>query len=644
MRRKHPVLFVPLLIISATFGLASPAVAQVITIPPNEVPVRWCVLEGSATLTDPVGVKNRLNGRLNDANNFVYMPKANILLRSGLPVQTGGGGGLAIPPKKYPVIADTNPVGNPGDVINTCPAEPASGTRCETSPGDGGEEFNDIISRCRLAWLTEVGTVVNGVTAVQIRRYVTKDGFSTGWVGFGYSSPFGSRTVLRDDATISSDPQDKWISHELGHTLSLPHKTPLNGPDSDNLMQYEKPPDLVSMFGTLLTQDQVEQMRDFIPLVNALPVPIQPGDPDMLLANGAPDPLGDGIFDIDDFGVETDPPADLTRLVVGFAHPLPETAAFKVFFFADTDNDAGTGGLPGPPAFPAGLATSGGVDFVAQVEVQKNETDLAFITRIFQFSGGTFEERFDAQIGSEIETGVLTGDHGEGSSLSDLFAEEFNKYGRVKVQFPSAIPSFGPVVGLEAHVIPQEPEGSPDGTDRVSLSFEAPVFPTCEPSPALAAPGDRVKVKATGLPSDLPTVASLGKEEVAAGSTNSEGKDFLRFRVPLDARTGPRPLTVGIDDLEFANEATCRLTVMNCDVNGDQAIDKQDIKNILGGIKHRRHRTPEPDDPRDVNGDGRITGKDLAICVRVVVRVRKARHTDRKFPKFRKGLHKLWSK
>ncbi len=637
--------------------------AQGLAAAPLEVPVRWCVLEGSPTLTDPAGVKTRLHTRMADMNNFVYRPKADILFRSGLPVQQGGGGGgLAIPPARYPVIPDLNLVGNEGDVINSCPANPDPNTRCDGRPGDGGKEFNEVINRCRLAWLTQLGTIVNGVTAVQIRSFVTKDGDATGWVGFGYSAPFGSRTLLKDDSLIFSDPQDKWASHEFGHTLSLPHGDGLdndndgtfdekdenegdnlNCPTCDNLMQYEKPSDLSSMFGTKLTQAQVDKMRAFVPLVNGLPETILPGAPEML-ANGAPDELDDGLLDIDDFGIEQNPAASEVRYVVGFPTPLPDSVEFKVVFLVDADNDD-TGGDPAQfltdanhVSSTAGATTgsflssgppTGGVDLVVIVEVDKNDGDVVLITRVFAFTSGGFEEVFDPGIGSALETGVLEGDHGEPVLSGDRFAVDFDQYSRVKVKMPSSLSPLESKVGLEVHVIPIEPGGRRDDTARVLLSFEKPVFPECRPFPARAAPGDLVWVKAKGLPSDQPTVVILGGGEVALGMTDFTGKDLRRFRVPLDIIPGEQEVSVEIDDLEIANQAVCGIDVFDCDVNGDERVTHRDLWSILGGIDWRHHfgRAGIADDPRDVNGDGRTTFKDFKICARVVHRLHAAKRS-----------------
>ncbi len=636
--------------------------AQGLAAAPLEVPVRWCVLQGSPTETDPSGVKTRLHNRMADMNNFVYRPKANILFRSGLPVQQGGGGGLAIPPAQYPVIPDLSLVGNPGDVINSCPAEPDPNSRCASSPGDGAKEFNEVINRCRLAWLTQLGTVVNGVTAVQIRGFVTKDGVATGWVGFGYSAPFGSRTVLKDDSLIFSDLQDKWASHEFGHTMSLPHgdgidndsdgtfdekdeneADNLNCLTCDNLMQYEKPPDLVSMFGTKLTQLQVDKMRAFVPLINGLPETVLPGAPEML-ANGAPDPLGDGFLDIDDFGIEQDPEANEVRYVVGFPTPLPDVVEFKVVFLVDTDNDD-TGGDPSEflgdvnhvnggtgPTTVSFLSSSsppapGGVDLVVTVEVDKSNGDLTLVTRVFAFAAGAFEEIFAPGIVSALEIGELQGDHGEPGSIGDRFAVDADQYSRVKVKMPSSLSPLESKVGLAVHVIPIEPGGLTDDTDRVLLSFKKPVFPDCRPFPSGAAPGDLVWVKAEGLPSDQPTVVILGGGEVAMGMTDFTGKDLRRFRVPLDIIPGKQAVSVDIDDPEIANQAVCGIEVFDCDANGDDRVSHKDLLKILRGINWRHHfsRAGITDDPRDVNGDGRISFKDVKICARVVHRLHGAK-------------------
>ena len=64
------------------------------------------------------------------------------------------------------------------------------------------------------------------------------------------------------------------------------------------------------------------------------------------------------------------------------------------------------------------------------------------------------------------------------------------------------------------------------------------------------------------------------------------------------------------------NYATCtqQVTVsapLVCDVNGDGAIDRNDINAIMAA----RNQPAGPGDPRDYDGDGRITVNDARGCV-----------------------------
>jgi hypothetical protein len=50
--------------------------------------------------------------------------------------------------------------------------------------------------------------------------------------------------------------------------------------------------------------------------------------------------------------------------------------------------------------------------------------------------------------------------------------------------------------------------------------------------------------------------------------------------------------------------------VATCDIDGDQDVDRADITLIQSAIG----QTPTANDPRDANGDGKITVNDSRFC------------------------------
>ncbi len=107
MRLRH-LPWLALAAVAALLALPQTANAQFdLTTPPLEVPVRWCVLEGTApTLIDPGLVEENstkaiLLRRLARVTNNIYLPQANVIFRSGLPAPDPGG--IVAAPSVFPV-------------------------------------------------------------------------------------------------------------------------------------------------------------------------------------------------------------------------------------------------------------------------------------------------------------------------------------------------------------------------------------------------------------------------------------------------------------------------------------------------------------------------------------------------------------
>lgn len=194
--------------------------------PAIKVPVRWCGLQGSPTMSDPTLVgetttNDVLIRRLQRASTNVTFPQTGVLFRSGATEDL----------PDFPIIPD--PAFPGGEVI-------------------GGEEAQVVFNACRKVWQDEAPGVF-GVTAINVKLINGGAGF----LGFGGSYfDFCSDTMLElafsklmlvDNASILNanspvnDPVDKVLAHELSHSLCLNHGDGANADDDGRL--DEDPPD-----------------------------------------------------------------------------------------------------------------------------------------------------------------------------------------------------------------------------------------------------------------------------------------------------------------------------------------------------------------------------------------------------------------
>lgn len=354
---------------------------------------------------------------------------------------------------------------------------------------------------------------------------------------------------------MPGDWQEKLLGHEIGHTLTLDHIAPLNGPTSDNLMQYELPADpdpAVSMFGTILTAAQAADVTSFA-CGSVGGVQNCPGNPPALRTGSATDARGDTVFplvDVTALAVAEDPFAGELRLTVDLAQAAPGQTVI-VSFFVDADDDASTGGDP-TDLVPA-YAGPGGVELAAR-------TNLGTLAvEVFEFDGAVFAQVDDAGIDAALTPLVARADDVFGGAATELDVGV-----TLAVRIPAGLvqpPGDVVTAGASAHV------ALPDGGDDVDhavaeLVLERPAYPSCEVSPGSVAPGGEVALTAQDMPSDTPVIVYLGDRRVAGGTTDLTGFESLDFNVPLDARPGLRLVTVGVDDDVNAITADCEVEVL----------------------------------------------------------------------------------
>lgn len=168
---------------------------------PVRIPIRWCVLaemdapfseadpgggpsfEAPGVVVDADGdpetsVKGVLWRRGERMSDNIYLPQADVTFRSGATFQQPA----------YPVIDDVVRVGGdqPGDLLVSCPADGSGDGLCSGVAGDGGDELDDAVDRCRDAWLS-ADPASEGIIAVQVNELIDAGGDRVTIGGFGYS-------------------------------------------------------------------------------------------------------------------------------------------------------------------------------------------------------------------------------------------------------------------------------------------------------------------------------------------------------------------------------------------------------------------------------------------------------------------------
>ncbi len=213
------------------------------------IPVRWCVLDDSPTVDDPLRVgQMTLSGVFRERLakvNAIFIPQANLgFFSAGRPIIIENGSGHADVP----------------------------------DPVTQGVVIHRLVNDCRMAW-QRADPTVTGILTVQINRFDGADELLTddvvGHAGVplawgselsgdvGRQSLYAFSTII-DGAYLVSDPDyslsrplpnpdliDKWLAHEFGHTLSLPDM-PFDG---SNLM------DNINRNALVLMPDQVRAIR-----------------------------------------------------------------------------------------------------------------------------------------------------------------------------------------------------------------------------------------------------------------------------------------------------------------------------------------------------------------------------------------------
>jgi hypothetical protein len=447
--------------------------------------------------------------------------------------------------------------------------------------GDGGAEFEDALARCKNAWEPDDGTGIpvatDGIITLMVNQFTEIDGSVVqGFGGAGKTGRMtGPRTAIIDVAYlqpdtgftldliqsqlgVSGDWQEKVFGHETGHALSLSHIEPLMCGSCDNLMQYQLPLDpdpAVSMFGTLLNQNQIDQVVDFAcgnigGVENCPPqmAELRIGS----LADARAEPGAIGFGDIVATAISQRPGSEDIALEVPFGAALPEVTFFQTFVLIDADNDPTTGG-DASTLLPPGFFAPPGAEIVA----------LAALTQgnggVFRFDGAGFELLADTELGIGTRPDVVFAD-----SIAGGASFEAETGYVLEMHMPGGdLAPLGDAVAIFVQTLAPLPDGGAVGIDvlRGRVNLLAPVFPSCTVAPEEVAQGGSVAVGVEGPPGEADLLVYLGDRLIGIGETGPGGAAEIDVGIPDDARSGKRLVTVGLNEPDNAMTADCEVKV-----------------------------------------------------------------------------------
>ncbi len=538
-----------------------------------QVPMRWCAVQGSDAQANPGSVgepttNDYLWRRHERASDRVFIPGAGITFRSAFAAAIGA-------ESSFPVIADPRPpasggAGQLGDIL---------------SPAIDDTELKDAFAACNRAWdalAVQFKTPLVGFAGVNLRNFVDADGnvqFLRGqgyfddvignWcanpptISFGWNGEVG---VADYSTIIGFDPMDLTTAHELGHVLGLGHG---NGLDDDDDGVYDDssstkcdptenegatPFSIMSNGNdkrTRMSALQRQTTRTFALNYSGTkkdpPAALLPADTTSDQRTDTIHEVGDAGIDLTSLAIADNAPQDTTIVSLALYGLIPlEDVENRYLFFADLDDDPGTGGMPADLGFPTAFE---GAELVTQVVVGPGHDATP---TVWVFRDGAFEEiqrdftavvttKRDSESGVDVANGVAIAVPND-------------------VRGPMA-----PTIRLQAvaeqlagaQELDRLPDGAPIGW--VPGFVVQPEFPVCAATPDRADPGDSVLVEVAGLLPNAPVHVVLGDATVATGATDDQGNGEIEFVLPGDTRAGPRLVTVGVDGTALT--ADCMLTV-----------------------------------------------------------------------------------
>jgi hypothetical protein len=561
----------------------------------HHVPISWCAVQGSPAATSPnitqIGSTQAdtntdavLWRRHERPTDNIYLPQASISFRSAI---NNAWGTL-----NFPIIADPDTTqGAPGDIR-----------------GDDvnafGQEYNDALAACETAW-TNLGRSGIGVTAINVNLFNDGTGnyidaaqqnatTAIGWGGCDESVatgncvvPYEGRIAVIDNQylypTVAdrtwppspndptgafqysvSDPFDQLVGHELGHALSLNHRS-----DQTTALMFPQQQDNDGDGQTdniTLATAEVTQARTNAPNVPGVetdpPQSFVPGD---FVRTRIPDSLRDAqtdrrYLDLSALKATLNKKNRIVEFGAQLGGVIPGAGRLEAWFFIDTDGRQ-SGLDPGRIGQLGGPATEfRGADLlvVARVADQRVTGEAWRVERgelipirtglVFDLTRLVMHPHFAAFKGTPPKIGP--------AQIHDT----------VIVRLPAAVAGVTLNRFFTSQVVLREPgQAAIDRLDdsREELGrpviLEDPSFPHCFVADE-ARPGSTVKIRIEGLRPNQGIHGLLGPVEVFKGMTDGSGGGVINFPIPPTTKPGPHLVTIGTDGTALTADCTVLVT------------------------------------------------------------------------------------
>lgn len=528
------------------------------------VPMSWCVVQGSPAQADP-----DVNGDANtDAviwrrherpTDNIYVNATGITFRSAINDVWGT--------LNFPIIDDPDTtLGVEGDM------------RGEASATGGlvdSTEFTDLLNNCDTAW-EDLGRAGIGVTAVNVGLLHDDNGDYVRTIGWGgcyestagtCSTPFDGSIAVIDNhykhpsvpdrswpdgstSLFTADPLDQLVAHELGHSLSLDHRT--NDMAMMNPGQRDNSGD-GNVDNIAINNTEQSDLRD-----NAAEVPGVETDPPGQFNPGRF--LATRIVDretrnktiptfLDITSVRATLDKTLGDMTIGthLYGLIPKREDMSHFwFFVDADGES--------KGFHEKL--------LAEINVPETQFKGAdFIARVSVFGGKVVAKgwrlqgekviQFDQYIFPELQS-LIMHPHFDPAPKEPLPGVAVNH--TVVMRIHSKLVDIKADQAFRIHVLTASAEGKvmdevvnrgkQPGADFI---LEDPSFPHCYPQD-IGVPGGEVKVVIEKLRPNAPIHGLLGPDPVFKGKTDNAAGGSIDFPIPKDTATGFHLITVGVDD------------------------------------------------------------------------------------------------
>ena len=528
------------------------------------VPLSWCVVQGSPAEdnpdvngdTDTDAVIWRRHERPTDN---IYINATGITFRSAINDVWGT--------LNFPIIDDPDTsLGIEGDM------------RGEASATGGladSTEFTDLVNNCDTAW-EDLGRAGIGVTAVNVGLLHDVNGDYVRTIGWGgcnestpgtCSSPFDGRIAVIDNhykhpsvpdrswpdgstSLFTPDPLDQLVAHELGHALSLDHRSNdmamMNPGQRDN--SGDGNVDNITINNT--EQGDLRSNAAEVPGLETDP----PGqfNPGRFLATRIVDrtPRNKNIRKhLDITSVRATLDKTLGEMTIGthlYGLIPRDEEMLDYWFFVDSD----------------GVANGIHAKLRAEIEAPGTKFEGAdFIARITVFGGkvvvkgwhlqGEKLVAFDRYIHPELQSLVMH-PHFDPAPKEPVAGVAVNH--TVVMRIHNKLVDIKADQPFRVHVLTARAEGkvmdelvNREKQPGADFILEDPSFPHCYPQD-VGVPGETVKVVIEKLRPNAPIHGLLGPDLVFKGKTDDQAGGSIDFPIPNDTATGFHLITVGVDD------------------------------------------------------------------------------------------------